>query len=77
MGHSSIHVRFDTYGNLSPSPDDELAAVQQLEAQRVRPQEAAKSSLAGAGLPSCRAGLESAEERRSTIHATCVLGKIG
>lgn len=33
MGHSSIQVTFDTYGHLFPTPDDDLAAMAQIEAR--------------------------------------------
>ncbi len=35
MGHSSIQMTFDTYGHLFPSPDDDQAAVEQIEARLV------------------------------------------
>ncbi len=35
MGHSSIHMTFDTYGHLFPSPDDDQAAMEQIEARLV------------------------------------------
>jgi len=33
MGHSSIQVTFDTYGHLFPTPEDDLAAMAQIEAR--------------------------------------------
>jgi integrase len=33
MGHSSIKVTFDTYGHLFPSPEDDHAAMQRLQAR--------------------------------------------
>ncbi len=33
MGHSSIQMTFDTYGHLFPSPDDDQAAMAQVEAR--------------------------------------------
>ncbi len=35
MGHSSIQMTFDTYGHLFPSPDDDQAAMEQIEARLV------------------------------------------
>ena len=33
MGHSSIQMTFDTYGHLFPSPDDDQAAMEQIQAR--------------------------------------------
>ncbi|TWA74901.1 phage integrase family protein [Azospirillum brasilense] len=33
MGHSSVQVTFDVYGHLFPSPDDDRAAMEQLQAR--------------------------------------------
>ncbi len=33
MGHSSIKMTYDTYGHLFPSPDDDQAAMEQLQAR--------------------------------------------
>jgi integrase len=33
MGHSTIQMTFDTYGHLWPSPDDDKAALAQIEAR--------------------------------------------
>ncbi len=35
MGHSSIQMTFDTYGHLFPSPDDDQAAMEQIEARLI------------------------------------------
>jgi integrase len=35
MGHSSITMTFDTYGHLFPSPDDDQAAMRQLQARLI------------------------------------------
>ncbi len=36
MGHSSIQVTFDIYGHLFPTPDDDAAAMAQMEARLLR-----------------------------------------
>ena len=33
MGHNSIQMTYDTYGHLFPSPDDDQAAMEQLQAR--------------------------------------------
>ena len=35
MGHSSIQVTYDIYGHLFPSPDDDAAAMAQIQARLV------------------------------------------
>ena len=35
MGHSTIQMTFDTYGHLFPAPEDDQAAMRQLEARLI------------------------------------------
>jgi len=35
MGHSAIQMTFDTYGHLFPAPEDDQAAMRQLQARLI------------------------------------------